>query len=86
MFSVCQALYTVFRVNFIKMQSFGNNLKAVREANGLSQNRLAVLMEMSQQRISEWECGKVEPTLYNIIKLIKVLNTSFEELTDGILI
>jgi len=67
------------------MQSFGMNLKSVCEASGFSQKQLAVSMKMSQQRVSEWECGKVEPTLYNIVKLIKVLRSSFEELTDGIL-
>ena len=67
------------------MKSFGMNLKSVREATGLTQRQLAVLMKIPQQRVSEWECGKVEPTLCNLIKLIKVLNSSFEELTDGIL-
>lgn len=41
-------------------------------------------MDTTQQRVSEWECNKVEPSLYNIIKMIKVLNTTFEELTEGI--
>ena len=41
-------------------------------------------MNTTQQWVSEWECDKVEPSLYNIIKIIKILNTSFEELTDGI--
>ena len=41
-------------------------------------------MHTSQQRITEWECDKVEPTLYNILKMIKILNTTFDELTDGI--
>ena len=66
------------------MQSFGKNLKLVREANGLSQKKLAALLDIPQQRISEWECGKVEPTLYSLVKLIKALNSSFEELTDNI--
>ena len=66
------------------MQTFGGNLKSIRETNGLNQKQLAALMKIPQHRISEWECGKVEPTLYNIIKLIKVLNSSFEELTDGV--
>ena len=51
----------------------------------MSQNDFAVKMNTTQQRVSEWECDKVEPSLYNIIKIIKVLGTSFEELTDGII-
>ena len=66
------------------MHSFGKNLKATREASNLNQKQLAALMSIPQQRVSEWECGKVEPTLYNLIKLIAVLHSSFEELTDGI--
>jgi len=57
--------------------SFGENLKSVREANGFSQKQLAALMNIPQQRISEWECGKVEPTLYSLMKLIKVLKKDF---------
>lgn len=42
-------------------------------------------MNTTQQRVSEWECDKVEPSLFNIIKIIAVLETSFEELTEGVL-
>ena len=66
------------------MDSFGENLKVLRKLNKLSQKEFAVKMGTTQQRVSEWECNKVEPSLYNIIKIIKVLNTSFDELTEGI--
>lgn len=66
------------------MNTFGNNLRNIRIYNKISQQKFAELMSTSQQRISEWETNKVEPSLYNILKIIKVLNTSFEELTDGI--
>ena len=51
---------------------------------GLSQKDFAEKLGMTQQRVSEWECGKVEPTLYNIIAIIKVLEVSFDDLADGI--
>ena len=41
-------------------------------------------MNTTQQRVSEWECGKVEPSLYNIIKILKVLGVEFEDLVEGI--
>ena len=66
------------------MNTFGGNLKGIRKLNKLSQKDFADKMETTQQRVSEWECDKVEPSLYNILKIIKVLNTSFEELTEGI--
>ena len=50
----------------------------------MNQKEFATKMDTTQQRVSEWECDKVEPSLYNILKIIKVLNTSFDELVDGI--
>lgn len=41
-------------------------------------------MKTTQQRISEWERDKVEPSLYNIMKILKVFDITFEELTEGI--
>ena len=66
------------------MNTFGDNLKTLRELNKLSQKDFATKLGTTQQRVSEWECNKVEPSLYNIIKIIKILNTTFEELTEGV--
>jgi transcriptional regulator with XRE-family HTH domain len=66
------------------MKSFGENLKNIRKLNKMNQKTFAIKMNTTQQRVSEWECNKVEPSLYNILKIIKVLDTSFEELTDGL--
>lgn len=66
------------------MTTLGNNLKNLRKASKLSQKDFAEKMQTTQQRVSEWECDKVEPSLYNVIKILKVLEITFEELTDGI--
>lgn len=66
------------------MTGFGANLKNQRKLNKLSQKEFAVKMNTTQQRVSEWECDKIEPSLYNIIKILKVLGITFEELTEGI--
>ena len=66
------------------MVTLGNNLKNLRKASKLSQKDFAEKMQTTQQRVSEWECDKVEPSLYNILKILKVFDISFEELTDGI--
>ena len=66
------------------MNTFGSNLKLLRKINKLSQKEFAERMKTTQQRVSEWECDKVEPTLSNIVKIIKVLNVTFDDLTDGI--
>ncbi len=64
------------------MKSFGENLKQLRIANKLSQKEFAVKIDTTQQRVSEWECNKIEPTLSNIIKIINVLGVSFEDLIE----
>ena len=50
----------------------------------LSQKEFAEKLETTQQRVSEWECNKVEPSLYNILKILKILDVAFEELTEDI--
>ena len=66
------------------MKSFGQNLKLLREQNNMNQQELAEKLGSSQPRISEWERDKVEPTLYNIIRLVNILHVTFEELTDDV--
>ncbi len=66
------------------MKSFGQNLKLLLEQNNMNQQELAEKLGTSQPRISEWERDKVEPTLYNIIRLVNILHVTFEELTDDV--
>ena len=66
------------------MATLGNNLKNLRKIKNISQVEFAKKMQTTQQRVSEWECDKVEPSLYNIIKILAVLDISFEELVDGL--
>lgn len=66
------------------MNTFGRNLKAARKNNKISQKDFAERLQTTQQRVSEWECDKVEPSLFNIIRILKVLEITFEEQTDGI--
>lgn len=66
------------------MSTFGQNLKAARKNSKISQKDFAERLQTTQQRVSEWECDKVEPSLFNILRILKVLEITFEELTDGI--
>ena len=66
------------------MATLGTNLKELRKLNKMSQKDFATKMQTTQQRVSEWECDKVEPSLYNLLKMLKVFEITFEELTDGI--
>lgn len=64
--------------------TLGENIKSLRKLNRMSQTTFAQKMQTTQQRVSEWECNKVEPSLYNIMRMLKVFDITFEELTDGI--
>ncbi|MBO7149401.1 MAG: helix-turn-helix transcriptional regulator [Clostridia bacterium] len=66
------------------MKTFGQNLKEIRISRNISQKELANKLNTTQQRVSEWECGKIEPTLLNIIKILRVLEITFEELVEDI--
>ena len=66
------------------MKTFGENLKELRRFHKMSQKTFALKMQTTQQRVSEWECNKIEPSLQSILKILKIFDISFEELTDGI--
>ena len=66
------------------MRSFGENLKYFRNLHIISQKDFADKLKTTQQRVSEWERNKVEPSLYNIIRILNVFEITFEELTEGI--
>ena len=66
------------------MITFGENLKFYRKLIQISQKDFAKRMKTTQQRVSEWECDKIEPSLYNIIRILNIFEITFEELTDGI--
>lgn len=64
--------------------NLGENIKYYRKLNNLNQVEFAKKMQTTQQRVSEWECNKIEPSLYNVVKMLKLFGVTFEELTDGI--
>lgn len=66
------------------MSTFGENLKFERKVAGYNQVDFAKKIGTTQQRVSEWECNKVEPTLSNIIAILNVLDVSFEDLIQNI--
>lgn len=66
------------------MKTFGENLKDTRSAMKMKQDALAKEIGTSQQHVSKWEQNKSEPTLSFILKLTKALDTTFDDLTDGV--
>lgn len=57
------------------------NIKIYRKSLGLSQDRLAELMELpSGEVISKFELGKRKPTVKNIEQLKNIFNITYEDL------
>ena len=66
------------------MKTLGENIRYYRQLNNISQIEFAKKLDTSQQRISEWERDKIEPSFFNIIKILKTLDITFEELIEDI--
>lgn len=62
------------------INSFGNNLKSLRKENKLSQAKLAEMIGVTQQCVSEWEKSNMEPTLSNLWTLSDIFEISIDEL------
>ena len=66
------------------MSTVGENLKNLRKQSKLSQFEFALKMKTTQQRVSEWETNKVEPSQYNVKRILDIYGITFEELVDGV--
>jgi transcriptional regulator with XRE-family HTH domain len=58
------------------MQSFGKKLKERREANKISQNELARLIEAHHSAIGKYERDEVRPSIDVVVKMANVLDTT----------
>lgn len=59
---------------------FHENLKALRKDRGLSQEELAVRLNVVRQTISKWEKGLSVPDAAMLIRLAEVLDTTVSRL------
>ena len=62
------------------MLDFPNRLKEKRKNKGYTQEQMSKLLDIGQSAYAKWENGRTEPTLENIVKLSKILDTSTDEL------
>ena len=60
------------------MASIGEQIKDARKAKGLTQDGLAVAMNVSRQAVSHWETNRTMPDAETLIRLSKTLEYSFE--------
>lgn len=59
---------------------FHDRLKQHRKEKNLTQKEIAPLLGIKQNTYSDWETGKSEPNLENVVKLSKILGTTTDEL------
>jgi transcriptional regulator with XRE-family HTH domain len=62
--------------------SFGKRMRALREAKGISQEKLAELSDLDRTYISSVERGKRNISLLNIARLAKALNVPVRNLFE----
>lgn len=63
------------------MSKFSENLIRLRKESGVSQQKLANALCVTQQCVSEWEKDNIEPTLSNLIKLADFFDVSIDYLS-----
>ena len=59
---------------------FSENLKALRQAKGLTQEELAIRLHVVRQTVSKWEKGLSVPDADLLIRLAEVLDTTVSRL------
>lgn len=62
------------------MIEFSKRLLELRTEKGISQKKLAKILQVSSSNISYWEQNKGEPAASNIVKLAKFFNVSTDYL------
>ena len=60
---------------------FMKNIKYIREKRGLSQNKLAEMIDVNQTTIARWEDENRIPTIDKAIQVSKILNIPLDVLT-----
>lgn len=65
-------------------QTFGERIKALRTARGLSQEKFALSINMDRTYYASVESGKRNISLNNIVKIAEGFNLSLEELFKGL--
>ncbi len=65
------------------MPSIGDNLKALRNIRGLSQNDVAEALKATRQTISSYETGRTEPDLETLKGLAELYNVDLHDVLYG---
>lgn len=60
---------------------FGEKLKELRKRNGISQQRLADMLNLGQSTIAMWEKGKNSPEYSSLVKIAEIFSVGTDYLT-----
>lgn len=63
-----------------QLKRLSENIKTYREKKGMSQTRLAAILQISPQSVSKWERGLAAPDIENLCLLAKTLDVSVDAL------
>ena len=72
-------LYVPVDVDIVFLQKFGNNLKKLRKAKGLSQAQLAFEANIELSQISRIERGRINTKIATVNLLSKVLDVPISD-------
>ena len=61
-------------------EKFGENLKRIRKAKGISQGEISRILDVDKGFVSNIENGKTNPTLATIAKIAKAIGVCVGEL------
>ena len=64
------------------LKQFGKNVKIERIKQDLTQEKLAEIMDVSQNYIANIECGKANMSLAKVLELANYLNIRIEKLLN----
>ena len=67
-----------------RLKTFAKNLKIYIKEAGLNQKEFAEKVGGSRTCVSKWILMQREPTYSNICNILKVLNCTFEELSENL--
>ena len=66
----------------VEIMTIGEKIQELRIQRGLTQERLAEMLEVSRQSVSKWELGQAIPDVEKIIRMSELFDVS----TDTVLL
>ena len=66
------------------LEQFGERIRELRKAAGLSQEKLAELAELHRTYVSGVERGERNPSLISIARIAKALRVSLSDVMKGV--